>query len=113
MHGKRAVTLESVHAVVAILTTIPGLLAAAGILFCALALWAAREFARAQRSLPREHPDPPPVSILKAVKGLDPGLARALRTHCTQDYPAPPGSRSNVALLIAVRSLYDPAVPLV
>ncbi len=57
------------------------------------------------RALPREHPAPPPVSILKAVKGLDPGLQEALRSHCLQDYPAP------FELLFAVQTLDDPAVP--
>lgn len=84
-------------------------LAVAGILYCGLALWAARAFVRAQRRELREHPEPPPVSILKPVKGsdpeLDPGLYAALRSHCTQDYPA------DVELLLAVHSLEDPAVP--
>ncbi len=105
MHRKTApLHWRDVHAA-AILAAIPGLLAVAGILFCALALWAARDFARDQRLLPREHPDAPPVSILKPVHGLDPGLLDALRTHCTQDYAAP------LELLIAVRTLEDPAVP--
>ncbi len=88
-----------------ILPLVPGLLAAAGVLFCALALWAARSFA--QSAVPgadAAHPVPP-VSILKPIKGLDPGLHAALRTHCTQQYAAP------VELLFAVRSLADPAVP--
>ncbi len=84
---------------------VPGVLAGAGILFCAVTLWAARGFVRDQRTVSREHPDPPSVSILKPVKGLDPGLADALRTHCTQDYPAP------FELLFAVSSLDDSAVP--
>jgi ceramide glucosyltransferase len=72
------------------------------------ALWARRDF-RAQHdpqpgTLP-EHRQSPSISILKAVKGLDPGLAEALRTHCTQDYPAP------FELLFAVHSLSDPAMP--
>ncbi len=54
---------------------------------------------------PREHPAPPPVSILKAVKGLDPDLREALRSHCLQDYPAV------WELLLAVQTLDDPAVP--
>ena len=104
MHPNSAATLESVHAA-NILVALPGLLAGAGILFCALSLWAARDFVRAQRRVPREHPEPPSISILKPVQGLDPGLAEALRTHCTQDYPAP------IELLFAVRTLNDPAVP--
>ena len=89
---------------------IPALLAVLGVLYCALALWAARAFARSGRALPVEHPAPPSVSILKPVKGFDPGLEadllKALRSHCTQEYPAP------VELLFAVHSLDDPAVPL-
>ncbi len=96
---------NQVHLVLSFVTLIPGLLACAGILFCALALWAARDFRRAPDQALREHPTPPPISILKPVKGLDPGLADALRSHCRQDYPAPS------ELLFAVHSLDDPAVP--
>ncbi len=92
--------------VLSILALLPELLAGAGILFSAFALWAARDFVRAAQALPREHPAPPSVSILKPVKGADPGLAEALRSHCTQDFPAP------VELLFAVHSLHDPAVPI-
>jgi ceramide glucosyltransferase len=89
--------------------SLPGFFAVAGIVFCGLALWAARTFVRAQRRVPREHTAPPPVSILKPIKSdgnkPDPGLYAALRGHCTQDYPA------EVELLLAVRSLEDAAVP--
>ena len=84
---------------------VPGLLAASGVLFSALALWSARAFARGSRKPPLEHPTPPPISILKPIKGEDPGMLEALRTHCTQDYPA------ELELLCAVSSLADPAVP--
>ena len=84
---------------------LPGLLAAFGVLFCALALWSARSFARDSRGFAPEHPASPPVSILKPIKGEDPGLLQALRTHCTQDYPG------EVELLCAVHALDDPAVP--
>ncbi len=101
----RAVNWMEVNTLRFVVTTVPGLLAGTGILFCALAMWAARDLARAARRGPREHPDPPPMSILKPVKGLDPGMLEALRTHCRQDYPA------DVELLIAVHMLADPAVP--
>ncbi len=89
------------HAIVAV----TGLLALAGIFFCALALWAARDFLRAQRNTPAEHPHPPAISILKAVKGQDPDLLAALRSHCTQDYAA------EIELLLAVQTMEDAAVP--
>lgn len=93
------------HTVWWIAAAVPAGFAVAGIGYCGLALWAARNFVRAQRRVPREHADPPDVSILKPVKGADPGLLEALRSHCTQDYPA------QVELLLAVHSLADPAVP--
>ena len=93
-----------------LLALLPALLAASGILYCALALVAARAFTHSGIELPAEHPAPPSVSILKPVKGFDPGLEvdflKALHSHCMQDYPAA------VELLFAVHSLDDPAVPL-
>ena len=93
-----------------LLASVPALLAAAGILYCALALLAAGAFARSGRALPAEPSAAPSISILKPVKGVDPGLEadllKALRSHCTQDYPG------KVELLFAVHSLEDGAVPL-
>lgn len=88
-----------------IITVLPGLLAAAGVFFCCLTLVAASAFVLAQREQTREPEQPLSISILKPVKGLDPGLLEALRSHCTQEYPAP------VELLFGVRSLEDSAVP--
>jgi len=48
----------------------------------------------------------PPVSILKPLKGSDPGLEANLRTFFTHDYPA-------FELLFGVADLDDPAVPIV
>lgn len=45
----------------------------------------------------------PPVSILKSLKGLDPGMLDAFRTHCSQDYAG------EYELLFGVASLEDPA----
>ena len=92
------------HAALSILIASAGILSALGVIYCGLALVAAFSFRNANRRAP-EHPTPPPISILKAVKGLDPGLLEALRTHCTQDYPA------EVELLLGVHSETDPALP--
>ncbi|HTB98312.1 MAG TPA: bacteriohopanetetrol glucosamine biosynthesis glycosyltransferase HpnI [Terracidiphilus sp.] len=46
----------------------------------------------------------PSVSILKSLKGLDPGMLNAFRSHCTQTYAG------NYELLFGVASLDDPAV---
>ncbi|HEX4065005.1 MAG TPA: bacteriohopanetetrol glucosamine biosynthesis glycosyltransferase HpnI [Acidobacteriaceae bacterium] len=79
------------------------LLTLAGIAYYLVALFAARSFLR-------RPPFPaftPPVSILKPLHGLDPGLADAFASHCRQDYPG------DYELLFGVSSLLDPAVPLV
>ena len=45
----------------------------------------------------------PPVSILKPIRGLDPKLYDAIRSHALQDYP-------DFEILCGVASLEDPAV---
>lgn len=45
----------------------------------------------------------PSVSILKSLKGRDPGMLDAFRSHCRQDYAA------DYELLFGVSSLADPA----
>jgi ceramide glucosyltransferase len=46
---------------------------------------------------------PPPVSILKPVRGRDPRFYEAIRSHATLDYP-------HFEILFGVRDLADPAV---
>ena len=54
--------------------------------------------------LPAESQFAPGVSILKSLKGLDPGMIDAFRSHCHQNYAG------EFELLFGVSSLDDPAV---
>jgi ceramide glucosyltransferase len=83
---------------VEILTTV---LTLAGMGYFLAALLAARMFLSARRaSLPAFAPG---VSILKSLKGLDPNMLDAFRSHCRQTYPG------EDELLFGVSSLDDPA----
>jgi ceramide glucosyltransferase len=80
------------------LTTI---LAVAGMGYFLAALIAARIFLSARRKpLPAFAPG---VTILKSLKGLDPGMIDAFRSHCRQSYTG------EYELLFGVASLSDPA----
>jgi len=77
-------------------------LAVAGMGYFLAALIAARVFLAARRApLPAFAPG---VSVLKSLKGLDPGMIDAFRSHCRQNYAG------EYELLFGVSSLDDPAV---
>ena len=76
-------------------------LAVAGMAFFLAAIAAARIFLREQRAPRTEFA--PGVSILKSLKGLDPGMMDAFRSHCRQSYAG------EFELLFGVSSLDDPA----
>ncbi len=77
-------------------------LAVAGMGYFLAALIAARTFLVARRA--RLAAFAPGVSILKSLKGLDPGMIDAFRSHCRQTYAG------EFELLFGVSSLADPAV---
>jgi ceramide glucosyltransferase len=81
------------------------LLAFAGAVYYGLSIWAARRYSRERRET-RRAPCTPPVSILKSLKGLDPHMYAAFRTHCLLDYP-------EYEVLFGVSDLNDPARALV
>ncbi len=84
---------------VEVLTTV---LAVAGMGYFLAALFASYLFLFQRRSSSTGLA--PGISILKSLKGLDPGMLDAFRSHCRQSYPG------EYELLFGVASLGDPAV---
>lgn len=81
------------------------MLAAAGMGYFLAAIVAARVYLRERRApLPIFAPG---VSILKSLKGSDPGMRDAFRSHCRQNYGG------EFELLFGVSSLDDPAAAVV
>jgi ceramide glucosyltransferase len=76
-------------------------LAVAGMGYFFASLLAARRFLREWRAQRPEFA--PGVSILKALKGIDPGMIEAFRSHCRQSYAG------EFELLFGVATLDDPA----
>ena len=87
------------------LGAIPAMATIASIAYCVLATFAGIRFARREESTPVSISFPP-VSILKPLKGADPEMYEALRSHCAQDYP-------DYEMLCGVTEVNDPAVPVV
>jgi ceramide glucosyltransferase len=78
-------------------------LAVAGMAYYVFAVIAARVYIAARRaSLPP--PFAPGVSILKSLKGIDPGMLDAFRSHCRQTYTG------GYEILFGVSNLDEPAV---
>lgn len=84
---------------VEVLTTV---LTVAGMGYFVAAIVAARSFISSRRRPVGSYA--PGVSILKSLKGLDPGMLDAFRSHCRQDYAG------QYELLFGVSSLQEPAV---
>jgi len=83
------------------------LLAIAPLVFFAVnILVAARFFCRAHRATPARDAPTPPCSILKPLRGMEPGAYENLASFCKQDYPV-------YEILFAVGDAADPIVPIV
>lgn len=76
----------------------------AGAAYLLAAIRAVRAFSRRSAGPSPEHS--PPVTVLKPLCGLDPGLYENLRSFCDQDYPW-------FQVLFGIRDASDPAIPVV
>ena len=90
------------HALAQAVEIVTTVLAMAGMGYFLAAMVAARVFLHQRRAPLAEFA--PGVSILKSLKGLDPGMLDAFRSHCRQSYAG------EFELLFGVASLDDPAV---
>ncbi len=86
-----------------IVSAIAGALAACACSYYVAALWAARGFARERRREAKRGAFTPPVSILKPLRGVDPGMYESFRSHCQQQYP-------EYEIIFGVSDPADPAV---
>lgn len=94
--------MQSIFTIVAALCA---LLALGGAAYFALCAWAAVRF-REQAKVAARADFAPPVSILKSLKGLDPHMYAAFRSHCLFDYP-------EYELLFGASDPNEPALELV
>jgi len=89
------------HALAQAVEIVTTALAVAGMGYFLASIVAARVFLHERRA---PHPEfTPGVSILKSLKGLDPGMLDAFRSQCRQNYAG------EFELLFGVASLSDPA----
>jgi ceramide glucosyltransferase len=88
------------------ITFLTTLLTVCGMGYLLLVLSGARQFVRSARKSKIKQKDTfaPAVSILKPVKGLDPEMMAAFRSHCRQEYAG------EYELIFGINSLSDPAV---
>lgn len=75
--------------------------------YCLFSTWAGLKFVRQSVKSSSPPDDLPTVSILKPLKGADPEMYEALRSHCVQDYPA------EYEIVFGINEAHDPAVQVV
>ena len=78
----------------------------ASIAYYAICLWGASSLLRLRRASLQPSIVFPPVSILKPLRGIDPGMYESFRSHCLQDYP-------EYEIIFGVSDPDDPAIELV
>lgn len=87
-----------------VLSIVTAVLAVAGTGYYVLCLYSARAFLKSKTAVGAFTPG---VSILKPLRGTDPEMYEAFRSHCLQEYPG------SYELLFGVSDVVDPAVALV
>src|SRR5208337_891004 len=93
--------------ILTVVAALCALLALAGAAYFAMCIWAARRWqSECERSRETRTAFTPPVSILRSLKGLDPQMYFAFRSHCLLDY-------DQYEVLFGVSDLNDPALKLV
>jgi ceramide glucosyltransferase len=93
------------HLALTVIAAVCALLALAGAAYFGLCVWAGLRFRRNSHAVVRAD-FAPPVSLMKSLKGLDPHMYDAFRSHCLQDY-------GEYELLFGVNSSDEPALELV
>ncbi len=88
-----------------VIAAVCALLGLAGTGYFITSIWAAQQY-RAEHQTPSVRAFTPGVSILKSLKGLDPQMYAAFRSHCLLDYP-------QYEVLFGVHDADDPAIALV
>src|SRR5690349_25127602 len=88
-----------------LIAAVCAVLAVAGTGYFALTIWAAKRYLAGGKPLPNSRFSPP-VSILKSLKGVDPHMYAAFRSHCVLDYP-------QYEVLFGVQDPNEPALALV
>jgi len=79
---------------------------AASMAYYALCVWSASSFLKQQKSARQQAATAPPVSILKPLRGVDPGMYESFRSHCLQAYP-------EYEIIFGVSDPDDPAIEFV
>jgi ceramide glucosyltransferase len=77
-----------------------------GIAYYLVCMWSGNRFLRKRQARARSATSLSPISILKPLKGTDPGMAEAFRSHCLQNYP-------EYEIIFGVSDSADPAIGVV
>jgi ceramide glucosyltransferase len=93
------------HSLLTLAAAVCAALALAGSAYFSLCLWAVGRF-RSERASPERSGFTPPVSLLKSLKGVDPHMYQAFRSHCLVDYP-------EYEILFGAADAAEPALALV